>query len=168
MRTFLAVVVVVFIVSPLARAQIIYEPVRYQYGDQRSFYYGGTDVGMLGHAERQRCYEVGSADRAPVYVDCYGYRDARVFRMGPDDAANEANASLPRYFRKRDLMNSARLEADGTVTVPSRPMVGDVMLVSTPSVAPKSPSSKGYILIVPRKSLQPKAKASDKVVASAD
>ena len=39
------------------------------------------------------------------------------FLFGRDDARNEANANVPPYFRKRDLLAAGTAQADGSVVV---------------------------------------------------
>ena len=110
--------------ASVAEAQIIYEPVQYQYGTGSTFYYGGSDRGVIerGVAETagycgQRGY---TGTPTLIYCDAAPTYNARVLGMSIDDARNEAYANVPRYFRKRDLLVNARVEEDGTVVVPAQ------------------------------------------------
>ena len=51
-RLFAALLIACIVVSS-ASAQIIYEPVQYQYGGQTPFYYGGNDPDMFRFAQRE-------------------------------------------------------------------------------------------------------------------
>lgn len=159
MRLVISIFVVLF--ASQGFAQVIYEPVQYQHGERHSFYYGGSDASVLAFANRQSCRNVGSEDPPSVYSDCYPYWNARIFDVTANDASNEAYANVPRNFRKGDLLRSARPEADGSLMVPANaPMIG------APAVAaPRTP--KGYIIIIPKKLLQPRVAPSDKRMAVA-
>lgn len=128
-------------------SQVIYEPIRYQYGGDRSFYYGGHDPVILqrayGSSEIARRFRregrlvdsslsgfvfVGSRG-VPIYTDYYPWGDAAALGYTPADAFNEANAAEPTYFRKADLLPRARenrsvqpeikagVPAKGTITI---------------------------------------------------
>jgi hypothetical protein len=168
--------------SSSAGAQTVYAPVQYQYGRQGDiYYYGGSDPAVFAMAERQACVDrigdhsytsdaynhayvhrrlIGRLDR--VYSDCVPYTNARVFGFLPVDAANEANASVPRYFRMADLDRAAVVMPDGSRLVPAQAMPvadpdDDARRASTrPAIKPRA------IIIIPKK-----AKPSDKQVASA-
>src|SRR5687767_9789238 len=108
--------------APAAFGQIIYEPVQYQHRtDDSAFYYGGHDphlyhfaqvqayfdrYGRIGRAKFGRTWAYNERFNPPakVYIDGFGYRDAALFGFTPDDARNEANRAVPRYFRKLDLL----------------------------------------------------------------
>ncbi len=167
--------------SSSARGQTVYTPVQYQYtGQNYVFYYGGSDPAVFDMAERQRRLDeisdhtyrsdgynyayahrrlIGQLDR--VYSDRAPYLNARVFGFLPVDAANEANANVPRYFRKADLDRAAVRTHDGSWVVPAqaRPVVidldDDARAATRPVIKPRA------IIIIK------KAKPSDKVVASA-
>ncbi|MGH7213610.1 MAG: hypothetical protein ACREIT_02420 [Tepidisphaeraceae bacterium] len=140
----LALALFVSIPTP-SSAQVIYEPVRYQYGGQNPFYYGGADPYVFRYANQPSCgissfgrvngYAFVSGnirthrevENEPVRVfsDCVPYRNAAVYGFTIGDARDEAHAALPRYFRKGDLLAGAVVDDDGTVVVPARsPRVG--------------------------------------------
>jgi hypothetical protein len=176
------VVLAVSASSP-ARSQTIYAPVQYQYGEQGNrYYYGGSDPAVFEMAERRACLDrisdhpytserynhaylhrrlIGRLDR--VYSDCVPYMNARVFGYLPVDAANEANANVPRYFRMADLERAAVEMPDGSRVVPAQaqPVVidddddRDGGAATRPAIKPRA------IIIIK------KAKGSDKLVASA-
>ena len=168
-------------VASRAGAQTIYEPVQYQYGtgDHR-YYYGGSDPAVFDLAERQACLDrltdydydtdrythayvhrrlIGQLDR--VYADCVPYLNARVYGYLPVDAANDAYASVPRYFRKSDVVRAAVELPDGSRVVPAqaRPIPAERDGDEAAGAATK-PTAK--IIIIPKKA-KPK---SDKQVAS--
>ena len=120
-----------------AEAQVIFEPVRVQYGggsgggsDARSapsFFYGGQDPSVFRLAVRSAEAEAAnrgrggflrstegayfrpvSTDRPRIYVDTLRVDEASTYGYTVDDALNAANRSLPRYFRKSDLLAGRR------------------------------------------------------------
>ena len=184
LRSIAATAVVVFTLSSASLAQTIYAPVQYQYGEGRHrYYYGGSDPSVFAMAERRRALDefsdypysstrynyaylhhrlIGQLDR--VYSDVVPYTNARVYGYLPVDAANDAYANVPRYFRKADLLRAAVELPDGSNVVPpqARPVVdenGDRLnrVATKPVVKPRA------ILIIPKKP----ARTSDKLVASA-
>ena len=186
LRPIAAAFAVMVVSSSIANAQIIYEPVRYQYGEgNHRYYYGGNDPLVLEMAERQRCLDemtdypygsdrhtdaylhyrlIGRLER--VYSDCVPYVNARVYGYRPVDAANDAYRNVPTYFRKADLMRAAVVMPDGTsvVAAQARPVVvyddDDHRAVTRPAIRPRA-----IIKIIPRS----KPKTSDKqLTASAN
>jgi hypothetical protein len=126
-----------------ASGQIIYEPVRYQYGDGPKFYYGGRDPAILAYGYAQH-------DSLPltIYTDARQYENAAVYGYSTNDARNEAYANAPRYFRMRDLIAAGNLMPDGTIVVgaqaqPISTQAGPAM-TSAQRVLPRA------ILIIPR------------------
>lgn len=99
-----------------ASAQVVYEPVRIQYGGAQPYFYAGDDVRI--HDAAAFPYSPGTSwgrvdgfafanDRRAVsqrfartFTDAFGVRDARPFGLTIDQVWNEANARLPRFFRK--------------------------------------------------------------------
>lgn len=132
-------------------AQTIYEPVTVQYGGQNTYYYAGQDPHIHQAATfpsapgaawgRTGGYAFVNSRRAVVertpriFTDDLGSFDARVYGMTIDDVVNQANASLPRYFTKNDLVNSGNPQPDGTIVVSP--------------YAPKSTGSEPRIIIKP-------------------
>jgi hypothetical protein len=155
-----------------ARAQIIYEPIQYQYGDQNKFYYGGTDPRVFERAAapadagaewgRIHGFDFASGDASVhrevddqpvrVYSDSLPTQNATLYGFTATDAANVANASMPRYFRKADCL-AAAAQTPGVVIVPARaifpqapaqairplPTTRPLMILPDPAVAPNSP-----------------------------
>jgi hypothetical protein len=174
-------------------AQVVYEPVQYQYGTTASYYYGGNDPRVFDRAERMRQglgrekgYTFASATidthrevvsgPVRVYSDHVPFWNASNFGLTPTDAYNEANANLPRYFRKSDLIATGRVQVDGSVVVPAQPPVSSSRLHRgqieiKPFVGPSTqPSTQPAtqprpLLIIPKDVLQPRPDASDKSVA---
>jgi hypothetical protein len=166
-------------------AQIIYEPIQYQYGEQNKFYYGGTDPHVFERAAvpsdpgavwgRVNGFDFASADvrvhrevcdqPARVFSDALPTQSATLYGFTPADAENVANASMPRYFRKADVLNAAA-EAPGILIVPARalflPAPRQAVSVPAPTTRPT--------LILPRAMLQTpvppsnSAKSSDKLI----
>ena len=164
-------------------AQVFYEPVQYQFGSGAgTFYYGGHDPRVIEDAKATiRSHEYSSVvnsrhvvERSHVYTDSFRFFDvADNSRTGYDslnanDARNEANANVPRYFRKRDLLNAAVTIEDGSWIVPAHAQpIYDIKVVKPfgTTIAPVAP--KGTILIIPRKWLEKPVKKSDASVAIA-
>src|SRR5947209_858311 len=105
-----------FLLAASASAQIIYTPVQYQYGHDigNPYYYGGHDPRVFRMAEAPN-----NTTQGQVYSDAVPFTNAAIYGYGPDDARNEANASIPRYFRKRDLLAGAIVQRDGSAVVPA-------------------------------------------------
>ena len=135
-----AAIALSLVVASSANAQVIYEPVQYQYVHPAGFtyYYGGSDPIQHEYAEHVACrngypsehtfqgfsglyHTVGQiGERHPVVLtDCLPLRNAAVYGYRVEDAQNEANANVPRYFRKGDLVAAARPAGDGTLVVPA-------------------------------------------------
>ena len=166
-----------------AGAQTIYAPVQYQYGEgEHRYYYGGSDPAVFEMAERHACADrlgdqpydsdryndaylhrrlIGQLER--VYADCVPYVNARVYGYLRVDAANDANANVPRHFRMADLDRAAVVQPDGTrvVAPQARPIPaadGDDAAGRRAATRPRPRA----IIIIPKK-----AKTPDKQVASA-
>lgn len=183
LRSIAAAIVFTVTSSTLVNAQTIYAPVQYQYGSgNHVYYYGGSDPAVFDRAERRRCLDVlgdhpftsqrytqayvhrrliGQLDR--VYSDCAPYVNARAYGYLPVDAANDAYAGVPRYFRKADLLRASVELPDGSVVVPpqARPIRVDRdradRSATRPVIRPRA------IIIIPKD----KPKTSDKLVATA-
>ena len=164
-----AVLPLVFIVaclSSFASAQVIYEPVVVQHGGQNAYYYAGTNPSIHESARfpsapgaawgRTGGYAFVSAHRAVVertpriFTDAFGSFDARVFGMTIDDVVNGANANLPRYFRKGDLLQSAKPRDGVLIVSPFAPEAE--MDKGTIIIKPSSPPlfRRGPVLVIPR------------------
>ena len=140
----LAIALCLTLLASPALAQIMYEPVRYQYQTPsgQTYYYGGVDgrvhaaAGYLTGDGVCRGYSYGANlhnfdggntfnqpspmyHREPVFTDCVPFRDARRFGYTAADARNEAYANTPTYFRKADLLASAIPTAEGGWVVPA-------------------------------------------------
>jgi hypothetical protein len=163
--------VLLCVAASSASAQVIYEPVQYQYGDAMKYYYGGNDPAMHAYADRVLCRNgfpssmynnytslhntIGQiGEKKIVMTDCLPLRNAAVFGFDANDARNEAYANVPRYYRKGDLLNAAVPAGDGTLTVSAQAqpramgMARDMR--SATSVEPKPRA----ILILPKKGLK--------------
>jgi hypothetical protein len=111
-----------------ASAQVIHEPVTYQHdADGQIYYYGGSDPNVHSYAQGPRdaagrwgrvqgaAFVSGDVHRhrtvrhepVRVFTDALPYRNARVHGFTPSDAANEAAARVPLYYRKADLLAAA-------------------------------------------------------------
>lgn len=159
---------VLFVVSALAAgavvagsasvdAQVIYEPVRSQYQTPAGthLYYGGQDPTVFALATRPftdpallRDGRVRVSLAPQAYSDAVPYVNLHPFGYTPDDARNAANASLPRYFRKADLLRSAIRAGGNTRIVPANaPLAAGASTPPTPTATPAE--RKGVILIIP-------------------
>jgi hypothetical protein len=168
--------VALFAFPSLAPAQVIYEPVRYQYGSAVKFYYGGRDPAVIAAASSYFSMDTryfgayGNLAVPPlhVYSDLFPYQDATLFGYTTMDAMNDAYANVPRYFRKADLLQSAERQPDGSLLVLSRAEPGHVGPGFVPrggiEIHPYKPAANGPILIIPKGLLE---KKSDNWLASA-
>src|SRR5437762_11987819 len=120
----IAFIVAAFCLASSACAQIIFEPVQYQYGQQQSYYYGGSDPRVFASAEATHdgasrwgrvngwAFASGGIDThrevatepTRVFADAIPFRNATFFGYSANDARNEAYANAPTYFRKSDLL----------------------------------------------------------------
>ena len=185
-----AVALCSLVLSTSAMAQVIYEPIRYQYETPRGerYFYGGVDprVHQVAGSELCRGYSYGTnlhnfdggnsfnqpspmSYRPVVFTDCVPFRDAYRFGYTPADARNEAYANAPTYFRKADLLESAIPTHTGGWVVPA----------SAPRYAPAvtgygahrhagvmrsttSPASRpGQVIIIPKRLMDKKVKDLD-------
>jgi hypothetical protein len=150
------------LMSAPALAQIIYQPIQYQYavGDQ-TFYYGGTNRYLQNFGSREARHEIIKnnysslnqrfARHAPVYSDALPYRDLTDYGYSAADAANEANRNAPLYFRKMDLLAYAVRDVDGTVLVPAKvPSNVDVVRPLVPLYRTGPTTRPGQIIIIPK------------------
>jgi len=142
-----------------ASAQIIYQPVQYQYD---GFYYGGDDPALFAKAHRDSCALHIVAMHRPVsnvplrvYSDCLPWANAALYGMTPNDAYNQAYGSIPRYFRKADLFFSADWTGDALVIPARAPAVSRIEIKTyrrrPPSTQPAA--APRPLLIIPRDAL---------------
>lgn len=111
----------------IAEAQVIYEPVQYQFGGQNAYYYGGSDLRVHATAGqlsaqpgfgRSEGFAFASGnvtthrevnnDRPRVFDDRLPGVNATIYGVTIDDARNAAYQNSPTYFRKRDLPAALR------------------------------------------------------------
>ena len=178
----------VLLVSTSAFGQIMYEPVRYQYGTENNRYlYGGSNPAIHAAAHAYgycrvtygmnlHRFDGGNSFGQPsslyhrerVFSDCTGTWDASWFGYNAADARNDAYANSPTYFRKADLINNAIVMPDGSRVVPNvRPEV----YVAPAYVAPRPSVGRGQIIIIPKNLLDRPLKdfePQNKKVASAN
>jgi len=140
-----SIAVLVLLLMPVTRTfgQIIYEPVRYQYGSQTKFYYGGNDPAILAFG----CAQTDSRILT-IYSDARTYENVAIYQYTISDARNEAYANVPQYFRKRDLIAAGNLAPDGTIVVDAQAQ--PVESAPGPAVAPLETGVLRPILIIPR------------------
>jgi hypothetical protein len=187
-----ALIAVVLACASQSFGQVIYEPVRYQYGEQNKFYYGGSDPRIIdyGYGVRDAAGRYGrvhgfdfvsgnidthrevSNEPEHVYSDCLGYQNARVYGFTATDARNEAYANIPTYFRKSDLLRAA-VPGDGAWVVPAQAQpipanMGEPMVRITPATTRGAMLPKP-LFIIPKKALEqkPKDNVANQNVASA-
>ena len=160
-----------------AFAQIIYEPVQYQYSSGGStYYYGGSnpqvhaDANHLSHEtsygrSNGYAFHSGNIDThrevvtepTRIYTDMIPFQNARFFGYTAGDARNAAYARAAVYFRKADALRSAQPQADGTWLVPSQPTTsghGTIIIRPwKPVIAPTPITEPTPILIIPKRLL---------------
>lgn len=127
-----------FAAGSSAFAQIIYQPVTYQYSSGGSlYYYGGSNPRV--HEEAQSLSQEATFGRSNgyafhsgniethrevvheptrIYTDMMPFQNARFFGYTANDARNAAYANSATYFRKADALRVAQPQSDGTWVVP--------------------------------------------------
>jgi len=185
-------VVACAILASSASAQVIYEPVQYQYeaGGQH-YYYGGTNpeihrwaqtpVGGAGRWGRTNglAFVSGDIDRnravreentVRAFTDAMPFVNAHVYGFTATDARNEAYFNVPLYFRKGDLLNAAVRVDGGAYVVPAQaqPIRIERDASGRPRAATTAPRP---VMIIPKDKFQPpqpkQQQPSDKIFASA-
>jgi hypothetical protein len=161
-----------------SRGAIIYEPVQYQYHcGSDVYYYGGRHPQVVADAQR-RAYALRYSDpnfqpatftfhtnpTPAVYSDAAPYMNLSVDGYTPNDAVNEANANLPRYFRKADILAAGKVCADGTLVVPANA----IPIPQPPMQSPTTRPATQAIIIIPMRPAAPKVKPAAMKVAQAD
>jgi hypothetical protein len=173
--------------SSVASAATVFEPVQYQYRTIPSFhspttqfyYYGGSNPRVHDYVDHYyNCLQAGPnapaynfAVHVPptriVYSDCAPYMNLANLGYTALDAQNEANASIPLYFRKRDLMNARIILPDGNAVVPAQ--AEPIALPEPRAAGPATrPAAAIPILIIPKRMLEkPTPAAQNEKVVSA-
>ncbi|HEY1921951.1 MAG TPA: hypothetical protein VGG44_04235 [Tepidisphaeraceae bacterium] len=128
----------------VASAQIIYEPVRYQYGDDQKFYYGGGDPSVIAFG-----FANLSSLPLTIYTDARPYENAAIFGCTTSDARNQAYANTPRYFRKRDLISAGQPQPDGSIIIPAQADPIPTPVSASPAALRPQSISPQPILIIP-------------------
>lgn len=170
-----------------AGAQVVYEPVQYQYvSGGRFYYYGGSsplvhrNANLLSHEpsfgrSNGWAFHSGSIDThrevgtepTRAYTDMIPTWNARVFGYTAGDARNAAYANSATYFRKADLPLMARVAPDGTWVVPAHatsPAAG----AGTIEIKVVRPATPKPILSIPKRLLdKPLWDDPDRVTADA-
>jgi hypothetical protein len=181
---FVAVACVLFFAS-VASAQLVFQPIQYQYGGQNPFYYGGSNPLVIARGNYPSCGEYGrvhgwafisangvthrevGTEPLRVYADCVGrgFTNARVYGYSIEDARNEAYSSVPLVFRMRDLVAHAEPTSDGTWVVPPTAPYNDGhgTIEIKPYVRPAPSSNPHPVLIIPKKLLEEPAPSPKKV-----
>jgi hypothetical protein len=157
------IALVVLVCSLPASAVVVYEPVQYQFAQPGGYYYyGGTDPAVHQLANRyidlriHRDAEGMVSDKpARVYSDSMPRLNAALYGWTANDAKNEAYASIPRYFRKADLLRNAHIDCSGSLIVPARSPAthGCGTIEIKPWKGYKSVATPKPIMIVPKSEL---------------
>ena len=156
------------------RAAVVYEPVQYQFtmsfergnGANQYYYYGGRHLESVT-ASVEKYYDClggppeNVADnfvtrahhRAIVYSDCAPYMNLAAYGYTATDAQNEANANVPLYFRKIDLLRAGTIQRDGNLVVAAqaRPVA---VPHPAPAAEPTTKPAAQPILIIPKRLLE--------------
>ncbi|HWE97791.1 MAG TPA: hypothetical protein VG269_27800 [Tepidisphaeraceae bacterium] len=163
--------------SSVASAAVVFEPVQYQYRTVQTlhnptpqyYYYGGSDPRVHEYvAKYYDCVQIGPntpshnfigrvALTPIVYSDCAPYMNLSTYGYTATDAQNEANAGVPRYFRKRDLLNARVVLPDGSAVVPAQ---AEPIYIPEPRAAATTRPAATPILIIPKGMLKKPAPAA--------
>jgi hypothetical protein len=168
----------VFFSAARAGAQIIFLPVQYQYGEQNKFYYGGSDPAVFDFAQQPGSVSWGqingfafyggsishfrevSSQPLRTYSDQIPGQNAALYGYTASDARNDAEANVPRYFRKRDLLAAGVRQPDGTIVIPAQ-----AQPVPAAPAGPRAPTSQPVpILIIPGGQPLPAPKSNNIVI----
>jgi hypothetical protein len=179
-----ALLLIVAATASAASAQVIYEPVVVQFGGQNPYYYAGNNP-YIHEAAAFPSVPGATFGRIPgyafvsptrqvierhvrVYTDSFGTLNAAPWGMTQNQVVNEANARLPRYFTKRDLLasGSTRMTPRGleVVVAPDATRVCDrVQPRGTMSIRPSMPSmyrgrGMGPLFSIPREMMDRKVR----------
>jgi hypothetical protein len=180
-RLIAALLVACAIVSS-ASAQIIYEPVQYQYGGQTIWYYGGHDPDVFRFADREHAlarngfvFAVGDITshktvswyHPAVYIDELRRADASIYGFTADDARNAAYQNAARYFCKKDILAQGSFDENGALHV--APHLSSERVSGTIEIKPyvRPVSAPNRVFIFPKDLLDKKLGDSPKTVASA-
>jgi len=181
MPRLIAACVLVLVAVYSASAQVIYDPVKYQYGGQTPFYYGGSDPDVFRFAHREYAeahdgffagvgdistYREVTSVRPHVYVDHLPRTDASIYGYTANDARNAAYQNATRYFCKRDVLAQATVDGTGAFHVApevtgQRAGTIEIKPYVHPTTAPKR------VFIFPKDLLDKKLGETPKTVASA-
>ena len=174
--------------ASVSSAQVIYEPVKFEHrfaDTDQVVYYGGSNPRVIEHARshyalynQPRSYDghgheratirKGLTGRAPyVFTDAAPYVNASLYGFTDVDARNEANAAVPTYFRKRDLLAAGVVQADGSLIVPANAKPAPTVRVVRRRLSATQPTPKA-IIIIPKGLLTPKKPGSDKSLTLAE
>jgi len=167
-----AVALVVLAFASSALAQVVYEPVKYQYWfNGNVIYYGGSNPRAVHNAEGpvsaggtwgrvdNSSFSSGNWDTyrsvSPdtiILTDALPNRNARFFGYTGTDAYNDAYQSLPGYYRKSDLLRSGQVDAKGTLVVPpNAPLASAGTIDIRPyNAAAKRTTSPNPVIIIPK------------------
>jgi hypothetical protein len=183
----LVALVVGAVTSSDLSAQVIYEPVQYQYeaGGQH-YYYGGTNpnihrwahtpVGGAGRWGRTNGFafvsgnidthrEVVDEHRVRAFTDAMPYINAHIYGFTATDARNEAYFNVPLYFRKGDLLNAA-VRVNGAYVVPAQAQ--PIRIDRDRDGRDRPTTTPRPVMIIPKDQIfKPQPKAADKTFASA-
>jgi len=188
-----AVFAVVGLAPSPAAAQVVYEPVEYQYRSHgRTYYYGGTDPQVFAFADAASCaraaildgsrfYDadvgfvaarnppnVSGTDKPVVYADCLPYVNAHFYGFTPSDARNAAYAATPRHFTKAGLLRAAIPAGRATVVVPDKAAPVPARRAPATATGGVAPATKpGAVIIIPKRLLDRKLSDFQKQVAAA-
>lgn len=179
----------VLLVSSSSFAQIIYEPIQYQYGSgQNVYWYGGSDP-RVHYAAAQPITPGGtwgrvngwnfasgnvtthrevSSEPTRTFVDVPGfqYANATFWGYGPDDARNDAYFNSTRYFKKSDLLAAAVRMSDGSYHVPAQARPIQTISGGVSYIGPQRGGSPKPVFIIPKDQLKKQLKQSDKSFAA--
>lgn len=179
------VVILVAVFSSTSFGQIIYEPVRYQHGQDVKYFYGGSSrlaheyaqreiaqrsyygYGLFSGSDRTREHELFSGQRELVFTDDLPLREVSRFGYTANDAHNEAMANMPRYWRKAELLAAGEVQDDGSVVVPADVKVAGRAYMRAENPTTRPATTKGAIIIIPKKLLDKKLNGDDGRVALA-
>src|SRR5262249_10806929 len=87
-----------------------------------------------------------------IYADPIPHNNASIWNYTIDDARNDANFSLPGYYRKSDLLRSGYVDSRGVLVVPpTAPLNGDGSIDIRPyNGAVRPATAPRPVIIIPK------------------
>lgn len=173
---------VVVLCAASSFAQVIYEPVQYQYKTGgRTYYYGGADPrvhqsaawpsvpgvdwgrsnGLAFHSANVHTSRQVRTERPRVFTDALPLRNAWIHGFTANDARMEAMNNVPLYWRKRDMTNAAIPLDRGHVVPAQWQRFADAGTIEIKPYTPAPRKERNAVIVIPKELLKKKLFGQD-------